>query len=68
MMLARVRRCAIVGLDGALVDVKVDIGNGQPGFTIVGSETQTKCPVDGCGSRMPGGNVGEFAVGKDFLT
>ncbi len=35
-MLAKVNSCAIVGLDGALVDVEVDIGNGQPGFTIVG--------------------------------
>ncbi len=28
--------CAVVGLDGALVDVEVDISNGQPGTTIVG--------------------------------
>ena len=35
-MLAKVTSCAVVGLDGALVDVEVDISNGQPGFTIVG--------------------------------
>ncbi len=35
-MLAKVSSCAIVGLDGALVDVEVDISNGQPQFTIVG--------------------------------
>jgi len=35
-MLAKVTSCAVVGLDGALVDVEVDIANGQPGFTIVG--------------------------------
>ncbi|MCL4488712.1 MAG: YifB family Mg chelatase-like AAA ATPase [Chloroflexi bacterium] len=35
-MLAKVNSCAIVGLDGALVDVEVDVSNGQPGFTIVG--------------------------------
>ncbi len=35
-MLAKVVSCAVVGLDGALVDVEVDISNGQPGFTIVG--------------------------------
>src|SRR5574341_654096 len=35
-MLAKVISCAVVGLDGALVDVEVDISNGQPGFTIVG--------------------------------
>ena len=35
-MLAKVRSCAIVGLDGALVEVEVDIGHGLPSFTIVG--------------------------------
>ena len=35
-MLAKVTPCAVVGLDGALVDVEVDISNGMPGFTIVG--------------------------------
>ncbi len=35
-MLAKVISCAVVGLDGALVDVEVDVSNGQPGFTIVG--------------------------------
>ncbi len=35
-MLAKVSSCAIVGLDGALVDVEVDISGGQVGFTIVG--------------------------------
>src|SRR5512135_3010963 len=36
LVLAKVNSCAIVGLDGALVDVEVDLSNGQPGFTIVG--------------------------------
>ena len=35
-MLAKVTSCAVVGLDGALVDVEVDVSNGQAGFTIVG--------------------------------
>ncbi len=35
-MLAKVSSCAIVGLDGALVDVEVDISGGQAGFFIVG--------------------------------
>lgn len=35
-MLAKVSSCAIVGLDGAPVDVEVDISNGQVGLTIVG--------------------------------
>ncbi len=39
-LLAKVSSCAIVGLDGALVDVEVDISNGQPGFTKAGSENQ----------------------------
>jgi len=35
-MLAKVTSCAVVGLDGALVDVEVDVSGGQMGFTIVG--------------------------------
>ncbi len=35
-MLAKVRSCAIVGLDGAIVEVEVDISAGLPAFTIVG--------------------------------
>lgn len=35
-MLAQVRSCAIVGLEGALIEVEVDIANGLANFTIVG--------------------------------
>ncbi len=35
-MLAKVSSCAIVGLDGELVDVEVDIGPGQVGYYLVG--------------------------------
>ena len=35
-MLAKVRSCAIVGMDGAIVEVEVDISPGLPSFTIVG--------------------------------
>ncbi|MBI3741994.1 MAG: magnesium chelatase, partial [Chloroflexi bacterium] len=35
-MLAKVISCAVVGLDGALVDVEVDIAFGQAGLTVVG--------------------------------
>ncbi len=35
-MLAKVTSCAVVGLDGALVDVEVDIANGLPSFMVVG--------------------------------
>jgi len=35
-MLAKIRSGAIVGLDGAVVEVEVDISSGLPSFTIVG--------------------------------
>lgn len=35
-VLAKVLTCAVVGLDGALVEVEVDIGPGLPAFQIVG--------------------------------
>lgn len=35
-MLAKVTSCAVVGLDGQLVDVEVDIGSGQVLFLVVG--------------------------------
>ncbi len=35
-MLSRVNACALVGLDGVLVEVEVDYGRGLPGITIVG--------------------------------
>ena len=35
-MLAKVHSCAIVGLEGAIVEVEVDTSRGLPSFTIVG--------------------------------
>ena len=35
-MLAKVLTCAVVGLDGAIVEVEADIGFGLPAFTVVG--------------------------------
>ena len=35
-MLAKARTCAVVGLDGYIVEVEVDISSGLPSFTIVG--------------------------------
>ena len=35
-MLARIFSCAVVGLEGVVVEVEVDYTNGQPGMTIVG--------------------------------
>lgn len=35
-MLAKVNSCAVVGLDGVLVEVEVFVGSGLPGIVIVG--------------------------------
>jgi magnesium chelatase family protein len=35
-VLAKVFSCAVVGLDGVLVEVEVDVGLGQPGMIVVG--------------------------------
>ena len=35
-MLAKVITCAVLGLEGAVVEVEVDISPGLPSFTIVG--------------------------------
>ena len=35
-MLARIFSCAVIGLDGVIVEVEVDTGLGLPGMTIVG--------------------------------
>jgi magnesium chelatase family protein len=35
-VLAKVLTCAVVGLDGAIVEVEADIGFGLPAFTVVG--------------------------------
>ena len=35
-MLARVYSCAVIGLDGAIVEVEVDTGQGLPGMDLVG--------------------------------
>src|SRR5687768_219073 len=36
LMLARVYSCAVIGLEGVIVEVEVDYSNGLPGVTIVG--------------------------------
>ncbi len=35
-MLAKCKSCAVVGLDGFVVEMEVDISPGLPAFTIVG--------------------------------
>ncbi len=60
-MLARVASCAVVGLDGVLVQVEVDIGLGTPGLTIVGlpdtavqeSRERVRAAIRNSGARIP---------------
>ena len=35
-MLAKIQSCSVIGLEGALVEVEVDLSNGLAAFTIVG--------------------------------
>ncbi len=39
-MLARVYSCAVIGLEGVIVEVEVDTGQGLPGMTIVGPKNR----------------------------
>ncbi len=60
-MLSRVQSCAIWGLDGVLIDVEVDIGQGLPGITIVGlpdaavqeSRERVQAAIRNSGLRFP---------------
>ncbi len=64
-MLARVLSCAVIGLDGVLVEVEVDSGNGKPGMTIVGlpdtavqeSRERVRAAIRNSGARFPLGRV-----------
>jgi magnesium chelatase family protein len=46
-MLAKVFSCAVIGLDGAIVEVEVDTANGLPSFVGVGSKSQRRSPALG---------------------
>jgi hypothetical protein len=46
-MLAKVYSCAVVGLDGAIVEVEVDTVNGLPSFVDVVPGTRFHGPVHG---------------------
>jgi hypothetical protein len=46
-MLAKVYSCAVIGLDGALVEVEVDTANGLPSFVDVVPGTHFHRPVYG---------------------
>jgi len=60
-MLAKVTSCAVVGLEGALVDVEVDISPGLPSFTIVGlpdaavqeSKERVRAAIRNSGCQFP---------------
>ena len=59
-MLAKVFSCAVVGLDGKLVEVEVDVGTGQPGMVVVGlpdaavqeSKERVRSPIRNSGGRF----------------
>ncbi len=61
-MLAKVTSCAVVGLDGALIDVEVDISRGLPSLTIVGlpdaavqeSRERVRAAIKNTGLSFPG--------------
>ncbi len=64
-MLAKVYSCAVVGLDGRLVEVEVDVGTGQPGMVVVGlpdaavqeSKERVRAAIRNSGGRFPHGKV-----------
>ena len=51
-MLARVYSCTVIGLEGVVVEVEVDIGGGLPGVTIVG--LPDAAVQDSCERHVPG--------------
>lgn len=64
-MLAKVYSCAVVGLDGVLVEVEVDVGKGQPGIVVVGlpdaavqeSKERVRAAIRNSGGKFPYGKV-----------
>ena len=64
-MLSKVNSCAVVGLDGVLVEVEVFVGGGIPGIVIVGlpdaavqeSRERVRAAIRNSGGRVPGGHV-----------
>ncbi len=61
-MLANVTSCAVIGLEGALVQVEVDVSNGAPSFAVVGlpdtavqeARQRVRAAVRNSGGRFPG--------------
>jgi magnesium chelatase family protein len=64
-MLAKVYTCAIIGLEGEIVEVEVDTGRGLPTFTLVGlpdaavkeSAERVRAAIKNSGLTMPGGRI-----------
>ena len=64
-MLAKVFSCAVVGLDGVLVEVEVDVGGGNPGMVVVGlpdaavqeSKERVRSAIRNSGGKFPHGKV-----------
>ncbi|MBC7252139.1 MAG: YifB family Mg chelatase-like AAA ATPase [Anaerolineae bacterium] len=64
-MLAKVSSCAVIGLEGAVVEVEVDTGRGLPSLTIVGlpdaavkeSGERVRSAIKNSGLAYPGGRV-----------
>lgn len=64
-VLSKVFSCAVVGVDGVLVEVEIDVGNGQPGIIIVGlpdvavqeSRERVRASIRNSGGRIPHGKV-----------
>ena len=62
-VLATVLSCATIGLDGLLVQVEVDVGQGQPGLAVVGlpdaaireSKERVRAALRDAGARFPDG-------------
>jgi magnesium chelatase family protein len=64
-VLAKVNSCAVVGLDGVLIEVEVDVGSGKPGVVLVGlpdaavqeSRERVRSAIRNSGGRMPHGKI-----------
>ena len=60
-MIAKVKSCGLIGVDGFIVDVEVDISNGLPSFDIVGlpdlavreSKERVRAALKNCNLEFP---------------
>ncbi|MGC8875261.1 MAG: YifB family Mg chelatase-like AAA ATPase [Chloroflexia bacterium] len=60
-MLSKVTSCALVGLEGAIVQVEVDVSNGTPSFSVVGlpdpavqeARERVRAAIRNCGGLFP---------------